>query len=117
MFQSKLSILLPFALIAIGLGWLLSTLNVTPGVNWIWILCLSLTGLLTMITSGIDKFSVIVGPIFMIAGGMSYLRQAGQLKLELELPILLIALGILMLIARLPTIPRPSWIVDPPASN
>ena len=42
----------------------------------------------------------------------SVLRQTEVLKLDIEVPILVIALGVLMLAARHPAIPEPTWMKD-----
>ncbi len=108
----KKSLILPLLLIAVGAGWLLSALGVAPSIDWIWTLGLAVVGLLTLAISGIDKFSIVVGPFFFIASGLSILRQSDRLPLEVEVPILVILAGILMLIARLPVVPIPSWVIQ-----
>ncbi len=117
MTPQRISLLLPIVLIAIGSGWLLSVMNVMPGINWIWISCLISVGALTMALGGIDKFTVVFGPFFLIAGLLSFTRQTGRLTFDVEVPILLITLGVFMLIARAPSIKRPSWIIDPPSNT
>jgi len=110
--SDKKTLILPLLLIAVGAGWLLSVLGVAPSIDWIWTLGLAVVGLLTLAISGIDKFSIVVGPFFFIASGLSILRQSDRLRLELEVPILVILGGVLMLIARLPAIRVPSWVIQ-----
>lgn len=107
----KKTLILPLLLITVGAGWLLSALGVAPSIDWIWTLGLAVVGLLTIAISGIDKFSVVVGPFFCIASGLSILRQSDRLRLELEVPILVIVAGVLLLIARLPAIRVPTWVI------
>lgn len=111
------SLLVPIALLVIGIGGLLSTSGVAPGVNWVWVLLLAALGVLVFVRSGVDKLSVVLGPMFLVASLLSILRQTGRLSLDIEIPILIILLGVLMLIARLPRIRAPSWIdqVQPPS--
>ncbi|HMP80918.1 MAG TPA: hypothetical protein PKD54_15790, partial [Pirellulaceae bacterium] len=90
-------ILVPLLLITVGTGWLLSTLNVVPGIDWVWTLGLAMVGLLTFALSGIDKLTVVVGPFFLLASCLSVLRQTGQISLDVEVPILVISAGVLML--------------------
>lgn len=107
----KKTLILPLLIISIGCGWLLTTLGVAPGINWIWTLGLAIVGLLTFAVSGIDKSSVVVGPFFLIASCLSILRQTGSLSLDVEVPILVITIGILLLMARNKSIPMPTWVV------
>ena len=108
----KKTLILPLLLITVGAGWLLSELGVAPSIDWIWTLGLAVVGLLALAISGIDKFSIVVGPFFFIASGLSILRQSDRLRLELEVPILVIVAGLLLLIARLPAIRVPSWVLQ-----
>lgn len=110
--ESKIPIILPIALIAVGTGWLLSTLGVAPDINWIWTIALAAIGLLTFLTSGVDKFSVVVGPIFLVASCLSVLRQSGRIAMDTEVPILVVLLGVLMLVARMKKIPQPRWMEE-----
>jgi hypothetical protein len=108
----KKSLLLPILLITIGVGWLLSTLGVAPRIDWIWTLGLAAAGVLTFAIGGLDKATVVIGPFFLAASCLSVLRQLGRLALDIEVPILVIFVGVLMLIARMPSIPSPKWMVD-----
>jgi uncharacterized membrane protein YGL010W len=105
------TLILPLLLIAVGTGWLLTTLGVAPGIDWIWTLGLAIVGLLTFAVSGIDKVSLVIGPLFIFASFLSILRQTGRLRFDVEIPILVILAGVLLLIARMPAIPIPKWII------
>jgi hypothetical protein len=102
----------PILLIILGTGWLLTTLKVVPQVDWVWTLGLAFTGVLVFLLSGFDKVSVAVGPFFLIAAGLSVLRQTGRLHTNIEVPILVITAGVLMLVAHLKWIPAPKWLVE-----
>lgn len=106
----KKTLLLPILLIAVGAGWLLTTLGVVPGIDWVWTLGLAAVGLLTFAVGGLDKVTVVIGPCFILASFLSILRQTDRLRLDVEVPILVIAAGVLLLVARSPAIPIPSWI-------
>ena len=114
--SNKSTMAAPIFIMALGVGWLLTNLDVVPGVNWIWILGLGITGLLILISS-IDKVTVVIGPFLIAATIFSILRQTGRISVDTEVPSLVIVFGALMLIARLLPIPLPSWIVDPPKSE
>ncbi len=109
--SNRKTLVIPLLIIAIGTGWLLTTLNIVPGLNWIWILGLAITGLTSFAVSGIDKASILIGPFFLIASTLSVLRQIGYVTFNIEIPILVIVVGCLLLIARSPSIPLPKWMV------
>ena len=112
MTNDKRTLLLPILLITVGIGWLLTTLGIAPGIDWIWTLGLAVVGFLTFALSGLDKLTVVIGPLFIIAACLSVLRQTDRLSLDVEIPILVIMAGVLMLIARLPKIPAPRWLLE-----
>jgi len=112
MTSEKKTLLLPGLLITLGTGWLLSALNVAPGIHWPWTLGLAAIGLLTFAVGGIDKLTIVVGPALLAASCMSVLRQTGKLHVDIEIPLLVILAGILMLISRMRVVPVPKWAVS-----
>jgi hypothetical protein len=96
----------PLFLIAIGVGWLLSAKQVLPGVSWIWILLLATAGLSILLARRLTRSSLIVGPFLLLCATGSFLRQTGRISAEIEIPALIIALGVLLLIARLAPLPE-----------
>jgi hypothetical protein len=110
--SNKLGIILPILLITLGAGWLLTTLGIAPGIDWVWTLGLAVVGLMTMALGGLDKLTVVVGPFFIIASCLSVLRQTDRIVVDTEVPILVIVAGLLLLIARMKTIPLPKWVTE-----
>jgi hypothetical protein len=109
--NSRAPLVIPILIIVVGVGWLLTAQGFGPGINWIWTLGLGVIGVLTFVVSnGFDKVSVVIGPFFLLASMLSVLRQAGQLNLDIEVPILVISIGVLLLVAQLPAIPKPGWL-------
>ena len=115
--SSKASLILPVLLVFLGVGWLLTELKILPPVNWAWSLGLAAIGVLAFIVSGFDKVSVVLGPFFLAAAGLSLLRQQKWLAEDIELPILVTLAGALLLTARLPAIPLPHWLTHEGASG
>ena len=111
--RDKISIILPILIITLGVGWLLTTRGIIPEVNWIWTLGLAVMGLLVFAMSGIDKFSIVLGPLLLLASVFSVLRQTERMSIDLEVPILVIVLGGLMLAARFAPLPLPRWVQPP----
>jgi hypothetical protein len=85
-----------------------------PGIDWAWTLGLAVVGLLAFVLSGgVDKVSVVVGPLLLAASLFSVLRQTGRLNVNTEVPLLVITLGVLIFIAQLSVVPPPRWIAPP----
>jgi hypothetical protein len=107
---SKGPIILAVAIIAVGGGWLITALNKSNDMNWVWTLALAAVGILTFVVSGgFDKVSLVVGPFFIIAGAMSILRQRNFIAPNIEAPILVTAVGVFLLAVQWPAVPLPKW--------
>jgi hypothetical protein len=107
------TLVVPILLITLGSGWLLTVLGIVPEIDWIWTLALALVGILTFAVGGIDKVTIVIGPFFLLASTFSILRQTGRLRMDLEIPLLVIVFGLLLLIARMRTIAPPRWLIEP----
>ena len=99
-------IIAPLFLITIGVGWLLSAQRVLPGVSWIWVLLLATAGLSILLVHKLTRTSIIIGPFLILCALGSFLRQTGRIAAEVEIPALIIALGVLLLISRLVRLPE-----------
>lgn len=97
---------LPVVLIVLGAAWLLNSLHWLPEVHWLWILGLAGAGLGILMLDGITKSSIVAGPLLILAGLLSFFRQYHGLGWRFIIPIMLIAAGVCMLIARSPSIPE-----------
>jgi hypothetical protein len=96
----------PIFLVVLGAVWLLDSLDWLPAAQWIWILGLILAGVLILMLDRITKSSIVAGPLLMLAGALSYFRYYHGLGWRFIIPAMLLAAGVLMLIARLPSIPE-----------
>ena len=110
--NSSKSLVLPILMIVVGIGWLLTTLGVFPGVDWVWSLGLAAAGTLVLTVGGFDKATVVVGPFLLSASVLSVFRQLGHLTDEVEGPVLLILGGLFALVARHSSIPVPAWYAE-----
>jgi hypothetical protein len=104
------SLAVPVLVIAVGIGWLLTALGYAPAINWVWTIGLAVAGILTIALSGLDKVSVVIGPFFLLASVLSVFRQTGGLAVNVEVPVLVISVGVFLLIAQLPIVPPPGWM-------
>ena len=115
--QPKGPLVLAILIITIGVGWLLSARGYGPGIDWVWSLGLGVIGILTFVVSGgLDKLSVVLGPFFLVSSLLSILRQTGKFPLDTEVPVLVILIGVLLLLAQMKVIPKPKWLL-PPGDN
>ena len=105
----RASIAIPIIVITVGVGWLLVTRNILPGVNWVWVLGLSVGGLLIFVVGGFNKVTIVLGPLLTIAGIFTLLRQTDRMNSAMEAPLLVIIGGVLALISRLSPLPSPEW--------
>jgi len=112
--QPKGLLVLSIFIIAIGIGDLLTTLGFFPGVDWVWTLALAIVGVLAIVLSGgLDKVSVVVGPFLLVASGLSVLRQTGHLDPKLEASLIVILIGVLLFVSQLSAVPSPRWLTGP----
>lgn len=107
---SKAPLVFSLLLIVIGTGWLLTARQLIPGVNWVWIGLLAALGIMPVIAWGFDKVTFVIGTILIITSIASLARQSGRLDLNIEVPSLVIAAGVVILAARILPIPNPAWI-------
>ena len=61
------SIVISLVTIALGTAWLLNTLDIIPGVNWIWTVGLGLAGVLLLAMGGVNRLTIVTGPFLVVA--------------------------------------------------
>jgi hypothetical protein len=116
--QSRGPAVLAILIVTVGVGWLLTALGVGPGIDWVWTLGLGVVGILTFVLSdGLDKVSVVIGPLFLVGSVLSILRQTGHLRIDVEVPVLVILVGVLMFVAQMSFIPVPKWVGNLPTDE
>ena len=112
--QPKGLLVLSIFIITIGVGDLLTSLGIFPGIDWVWTLALGIVGILTIVLSGgLDKVSVVIGPFLLVASGLSILRQTGHLDPKLEASLIVILIGVLLFVSQLSAVPPPRWLTGP----
>lgn len=97
-------------MITLGLGQLLSAMGIVPEINWVWTMFLAASGILVFVLGGVNKATVVLGPFFLFGSILSILRETDKIKVNVELPMLVILIGILVLIAHHPALPVPAWL-------
>lgn len=105
--KSVISFIVPTIIVILGVGKLLNSFNIVPGVNWLFTLGLACAGVLTLIMGGIDKLTVVVGSLLMVTSVCTFLKQSGTIESSRQVPILIIALGFLLLLVHVLKLPPP----------
>ncbi len=86
--------------------WLLSRLDVLPGIEWGAMLAIGGLGLLTLAVGTIDRQTFVMGFFLLIASMVSVLRHTGHLNSDLALPALMTSLALLLIVSQ--AIPNPT---------
>ena len=97
----KAAIAISFLIIALGLAWLLNVVNVIPGVDWIWVIALGVSGILLITITRLDRFNFVTGLSLIVSSVLALLRQTGKLSVNFEAPVLFITVGVLLFLAQL----------------
>lgn len=111
-------LVLSIIIVTIGIGDLLTTLDIIPGVDWVWTLALAIVGVLVIVLSGgLDKVSIVIGPFLLVGSVLSILRQTGHLDPKIEASLIVILIGVLLLVSQLSVVPPPRWSAGPMDSD
>lgn len=113
----KPAIAISLLIIALGSAWLLNVMGVIPGVDWVWVGSLGISGILLLALARLDRFNFVVGTSLLISSILSVLRQTGKLTVNIEAPVLFITLGLLLLLAHLLPIPSSTEKTDVASSG
>ncbi|HEY6895444.1 MAG TPA: hypothetical protein VLG08_01750 [Casimicrobiaceae bacterium] len=97
---------LPVTLIVVGLGWLLWEFRLFPDVDWIISLGFIVGGVAVLVLDGINKNSVVVGPLLVAIGIAWFVHDRYAMSWRVIVPVMLVVLGALMLIARSRGVPE-----------
>jgi hypothetical protein len=95
--------------IGLGAGWLLNLFPNIHNIHWVWPLGMALSGLLILALCGVNKLTIVTGPLLIVAAIFTVMRQTGRFEMSQEMPSLVIAMGLLMLVSVLAPIPAPGW--------
>ena len=106
--------IIPTLVAGFGVIWLLDTLDIVPPLNIVWTIGLLAVGIGVFAGSGFNKESFPWGSFFIVGAICSVLRQLGMLPLRIEMPLLVILLGILLGINQTSLIPPHPRSIPPP---
>ncbi len=111
----KSAIAISLLIIALGVAWLLNVTKVIPGVDWVWVMGLGVSGILLLAFAQLDRFNFVVGVSLIVSSILSVLRQTGKLVVNIEAPVLFITVGILLFLSQLLPIPPAEPVKNQPA--
>ena len=115
--MNKPSIFLPLALIIIGALWFLRATDILPPSYIILAIALCVAGILVLIFDGINKQSIVAGPLLIYCGIAVYLFYREIMNLSPLIALGMVVSGILMLLARSNLIPDKGRSVPPPINH
>lgn len=102
--------IVPVLVTVSGLTWLMNVLNIIPEVNWLIVGGLATIGVLVLFVGGVNKLTVVFGPFLMIASVCSLLTYTGALERGRGIPVLMVALGGLLLLSQVLKVPLPDFL-------
>jgi hypothetical protein len=102
-------------IIGLGLAWLLNAMDFVPGVDWLLVALLGISGILLLTLVRLDRFNFVVGTSLILSSIFSVLWQTGKLSFNIGAPLLFMCVGLLMLFAYLFRLPgSPAKTPEPP---
>lgn len=103
--RSMKNSLLPIALIVFGLAWLARETGWFSQIHMALALVLIVLGAAIVLTEGINRSSLVTGPILIYAGCAWFAYDQGYAARQILWPVGVVVLGILLFISRLPNVP------------
>ena len=99
------SLFFPLLLIIIGAVWFLKTTDILPPTATLIALALAVGGVALLVLDGINKQSVVYGPLLVYIGAAVYLKSAYIFDTAPLVALGMMVAGVLMLLARSSLIP------------
>ncbi|MDO4997999.1 MAG: hypothetical protein Q4E16_05095 [Neisseria sp.] len=99
------SLTLPLVLIVAGSVWFLKATDILPATSTLIASALFVLGVAALIIDGINKQSIVAGPVLMYLGGAVYVRSEYFIPFSPLIALGMIFLGCLLLLARSDLIP------------
>ena len=110
---SKIALISALLIIAFGTAWMLDALDIITGWRWVWPLALGGVGVMIPVFHGLNKQTLLVGPYLVVAAIFALMRQNGWIELKVEIPALVLAFGVVLLIVTVAGYSLPTVIEDP----
>ncbi len=105
------SLFLPLALIIVGAVWFLRATHILPPTAILLAVALVVGGVLVLLFDGINKQSIVSGPLLMYCGAAVYLYTQTMMAASPLIALGMMVLGLLMLLSRSNLIPSKKYPV------
>lgn len=99
------SLALPLILIIAGALWFLKTTDILPATSVLIAAALAIAGVVVLVMDGINKQSIIAGPILIYTGAAVYLKSQYFIATSPLLALGMMVLGCLLLLSRSNIVP------------
>ncbi|WP_373741550.1 hypothetical protein [Neisseria sp.] len=99
------SLALPLFLIIFGAVWLLKTADILPETSTLVAAGIAATGVIVLVTDGINKQSVVSGPFLVYIGAAVYLYHRYYFAFSPLIAMGMVVLGLLLLLSRSNVVP------------
>jgi hypothetical protein len=109
---SRNALVVAILLITLGTAWLLEIHHIGAPVSWPWPMLLTVIGALFLLVYGLNKITVVLGPFLIIGAVTNVLCQVNWMSVRSVIPSLVVAAGVLILLAYLLPLPLPEFMKD-----
>ena len=99
------SLFLPLFLIIAGAVWFLNTTDILPATATVVSIALAVAGIVVLVMDGINKQSVVAGPLLVYIGAAVYLKSQYLLGYSPLVALGMMVLGCLLLLSRSSLVP------------
>ena len=99
------SLFLPLFLIIAGAVWFLKTTDILPATATLVSIALAVAGIVVLVMDGINKHSVVAGPLLVYIGAAVYLKSQYLLGYSPLVALGMMVLGCLLLLSRSSLVP------------
>ena len=99
------SLFLPLCLIIAGAVWFLKTTDILPATATLVSIALAVAGIVVLVMDGINKQSVVAGPLLVYIGAAVYLKSQYLLGYSPLVALGMMVLGCLLLLSRSSLVP------------
>ncbi|STZ75445.1 hypothetical protein [Bergeriella denitrificans] len=103
------SLALPLFLIIFGAVWLLKSTGILPATATLVAAGIAVAGIAVLVVDGINKQSIVSGPLLVYIGAAVYLRHAYWVAYSPLFALGMMLLGVLLLISRSSIVPHKGW--------
>lgn len=103
--MSQSSLFFPLLLITVGAAWFLKSTDILPATSTLIAAAFATVGVLVLLMDGVNKQSVVAGPLLVYVGAAIYLRNTYWIELSPLIALGMMIFGCLLLLSRSSLVP------------